>query len=490
MSLDSPSFSTAESGRVFVSPEARWNFWFVLICSQIFLLGILLRAAYVYWWHWPPESIYSDMQGYVGTARAWFSPGYQFGPKDTFQAPGYHMMLGWLLHWNPSMVLAVTVQFLMSCAIPAMLAAIAWQLYGRSVALVTLAVSSLYWPFIDYTGYFLSEIPFLFTMLLSMLLLVSAIRTQHDRLSWAWALLSGLTLGLAAAIKPAVLIGALLILMLLAGAAWKHRWARLRQVLITSVVGMILYLIPFSIRATRLNDGEFVLISTNGPMNMQQGHAGENVSGIRFTDPQGRGVWQWGSPTVNHKAQLYREEMDRKKLPIDPLRFQTTNYFNCAPWDRDVLRKAIRDRIREAPLEVFAQSCNNVYETLFTSPPWPSFWAGRPWGTLTTWSERFFRWFILLPAFLELVVRRRAFRDKQGPGLADGLMALPFFGLLITVFLATPEARYRIPFDAFAIVLAARFYTLGASRPDGLVPPDTLIPLEILPEAALPEPAP
>jgi hypothetical protein len=40
-------------------------------------------------------------------------------------------------------------------------------------------------------------------------------------------------------------------------------------------------------------------------------------------------------------------------------------------------------------------------------------------------------------------------------------MAMPIFGLMVTVFLATPEIRYRIPFDAFALVLAARFYTLG-----------------------------
>ncbi|MCE9545032.1 MAG: phospholipid carrier-dependent glycosyltransferase [Planctomycetia bacterium] len=512
----------------------RWGLISAFASGCAFAVGVCCRYFYIYHVHPPTSFIYSDMNGYVGTALAWIQPDHQFGPADAFQAPGYHWMLGFLFQRDPTKALAVLVQFLMSIAVPPMLALMTYRLYGRAVAMVSLALSSLYFPFIDYAGYFLSESPFLFSMVLSMLLLVWAIDARWGWLSQACALLSGITLGVSAAIKPAVLLGAVLIFVWLAGAVWRHRWTwkdraawaglvlscaafgvtvgfkspiltllgsipvlffagliawfqweqremwqpcwvRLGLVMITSVVGLAMIIVPMSVRATHLNRGKFTLISTNGPMNMQQGHAGENVSGVIFAPPGG-GRWQWGSPTVNQKRGRYVEAMTASGRLVDPNRYATTNYFEFAPWDRDRLNEVIWERICEAPEEVLLQSCNNVYETIFTAMPWPSSAIGgtpteRGVAALSILFQLGYTWLILLPAFLHLVIRRHEFSEKAGPGLADGLMVLPFIGLLMTVFLATPEARYRIPFDVFLIVLAARFYTWGVSRQDSLRPP-------------------
>lgn len=463
------------------SPRSRWAVAALLLCLTIYGAGVVFRFAYIFHWHPPndPQYIYSDMSGYVGNAVAWFQPGYKFHPVDTVMPPGYHWLLGSLFYLDPSRKLAVIVQFLMSCAVPLMVAGMAYQMYGRSVASLSLVLVSIYFPFVDYAGYFLTESPFLFTMVLSMLLLVSAIRVRWGWLSQILALLAGITLAAAVLIKPALLLIGGLVFLSLAQAAWKHRWSRLGLVMLTSVTGLVLVMAPTSLRATRINGGgSFILVSTGGPINFLQGHGGENVGGVTFVDPKTGARWGWGSPATAQKAAEYRAAMAAEGRPFDQERFNVILHFNFPPWDKENLSKASWQRLRDAPWDCFTQSCTNVVETFFTSQPWPTAaWTNTPWYHCCVWSQRFFAYLILLPATLHIIMRRRLLREQQGAGLADGLMALPVLGVMLVTFLVIPEARYRIPYDVFALMLAARFYTLGAARPDGLVPPPKPAPV-------------
>ena len=53
----------------------------------------------------------------------------------------------------------------------------------------------------------------------------------------------------------------------------------------------------------------------------------------------------------------------------------------------------------------------------------------------------------------------------------DLLVLMPVLALIIVAFFTIGEPRYRIPFDGFMILLAARCYSGGETRADGLVPP-------------------
>ena len=52
--------------------------------------------------------------------------------------------------------------------------------FGRRTAILALIVGSLYLPFIDCAGFFLTENPFMFCTLLSLWLLVRSLNTAHS----------------------------------------------------------------------------------------------------------------------------------------------------------------------------------------------------------------------------------------------------------------------------------------------------------------------
>ena len=64
--------------------------------------------------------------------------------------------------------------------------------------------------------------------------------------------------------------------------------------------------------------------------------------------------------------------------------------------------------------------------------------------------------------------RHRLIRPHAG-GLPEALLFLPMLGLMLGVFLTIGEARYRIPFDGFMILLAARWYLRDAEQPEAML---------------------
>src|SRR6185436_21049347 len=71
------------------------------------------------------------------------------------------------------------------------IAALAWALFGRGNALTALAVSSLYYPFIDYAGYLLAEVYIIFLIPLVLVLFLVAMRLKE----WPWAAALGVLTG-------------------------------------------------------------------------------------------------------------------------------------------------------------------------------------------------------------------------------------------------------------------------------------------------------
>ncbi len=418
------------------------------ICLIIYLIGVIWRYYYLLHVHPATQFVYSDMQSYVITAQNFSNPNYQPSIADTIYPPGTGIYLGLLYRLDPSWHLAMMVQWLLSSLVPILLALIGYELYGKKVALLTLVISSLYFPFIDYASYFMSEGPLLFTTTLSIWCLVRSLRVKNIHAAPLWGLASGLSLGLAASCKSVVLLPGFLIALALVHWGWKEKWRRILWISCAGSVGLMLLIVPQAIRCTRLNEGHYCTISNNGNLNMLLGHYGL-LKAADFNDRQRNFFHSFGPP------------------PAWQMGYEEHATFPFGAYDAKQASQAAWQWIRSHPIDALVLSTSHIFELIFGTVPWPSsHTAARRW---VQFSQQFYWVFLLLPGILHLKKNFRHLSDVSGPGRADLILLLPLVGLMITAFFTFGEPRFRIPFDGFMILLAVRWYTRGECRPDGLI---------------------
>jgi len=128
---------------------------------------------------------------------------------------------------------------------------------------------------------------------------------------------------------------------------------------------------------------------------------------------------------------------------------------------------------KENPFESFVLSVHHVFN-LFNTIPWPT--SATKHHLWLRFAEQLYMIFIFLPALIYLVKSVRGILRRDTEMFGDILVLLPLVALVVVAFFTIGEPRYRIPFDGFTILLAARFYTGGETRPDGLVPPPAPTP--------------
>jgi 4-amino-4-deoxy-L-arabinose transferase-like glycosyltransferase len=383
------------------------------------------------------------MKMYVTAALRSTDPAYTPTIADTIFPPGTAFYLAMLHRLTGDWTAAAVMQVVLSALVPILLAAIAWRLYDQRVALGTLAAASLYFPFVDYSGYFLSETPYTFLLVLALALLVAALMAgQRGRLV-ALSFGSGAALGGAAMFKSVVLLPGLFLIIYIAGVAWRRRWRSLPALLLPGVIGMAVVLIPVAARCTRLNEGNFCLISTNGPLNVLLGHYGE-LRRAEFYDD------------VRH----FRHHFG---LPASILRgYGNVENFPFGVYDGDKVMAAAIEWVRQNPGTALMYSCNHVLD-LFLWPHWPTSHQGhRLWATVFM---QIYLVLILVPMiFVVGACVGRLWRLDRG-ALPEALLFLPLIGVAVVAFLTAGEPRLRIPYDGFAIILAARGFCrkLGAS---------------------------
>ena len=425
--------------------------WGLLLALALFLLGVCWRFYYLYQVHPAHRFIYSDMESYVNMAMHFLSDSHTFVIGDAFYPPGTGLYLAALYSLDKSWSLAIAVQGILSSLIPLLLAVIGYELFGRRVALLALAGASLYFPFIDYASYFLSENPFIFTLLLSFWLMLRSLRVRNPVWAGVLGLLSGLVLGTAAAFKSVILLGGLLTALFLGYLGWRRRWPRVWLVFATGALGLLAVLAPLAVRATRLNEGRFCLISNNGPLSFLQGHYGR-VGHFKFKDEKRGYYYEWGSPAALQYG------------------FEKEATFPFGPYDTDQVSRAAWEWIGEHPFAALQLSVQHVFTLFAGTIPWPSSHTDeRPWAIFF---QQLFLFFILFPACVHLLRQARGIYRLERAALGDILVLLPVLGIMLTAFATIGDPRYRIPFDGFIILLAARGYVRTPAREDGLLPCD------------------
>jgi 4-amino-4-deoxy-L-arabinose transferase-like glycosyltransferase len=413
---------------------AQATFAFKTIALLVMGAGVLWREYYILWAHRPAANIVGDAANYCRLALRLAHGDADQTAYDCIYPPGNSIYLGLLHRLSGDWTAAAGASLALCLLVPLLVFWLARQLASERVAYLSLAISSLYFPFIDYGGYFMAETPFTVLLLLGGCLWVRA-RTREQAGSVAtWAFAAGAVIGIAATFKGFALLVALALLGVSVLDAWLSARRRLLLVPAMAMLGMALAIAPAAMRASVLV-GKPTLISTNGAVNVLLGHYDERVQRLRFIDPAGHATFVQ-SPTLHQ------------------LGARGTATFRFAQYDQDRCMSAAWAWIGAHPFDAALRSVEHVFDLYVGTLPWPPYIASpRP---LVTFFEKASLLFVTIPALLMVVTL--TWRRSRADLAALAFLALPIVCLWVTVFLASSEPRYRVPFDGFAIILAAMCY--------------------------------
>lgn len=412
-----------------------------------FVLGVAFRAQYIFVSHPAERYVYSDMGTYTHFAHRLFDPSAEFSKYDSVYPPGGGIYYGTLFKID-GFNAVYYAQFLLSVCIPLLLGAIGYVLYGRRVAEIGIILSSIYPSFVMLAGFVLSENPYIAFHLLSFLLILLALRTQTILWSLVFGLGAGLALGITSSFRSVALYTMVPVMVLVAVLICVRGGRTHRYAAFAFGAGLLALLIPLTIWCTTLMGGKICVGSTNGAMGVLQGHHG-NVGVFNWYDTERSAKTTFANPTALQKGML-----DEVHLPFGP--------YDSA----ENIAEAFR-YIKAHPVESLGTSFRHIYDLFHGTLPWPmSHTSDR---NLVAFSESWFLVVIFFPALMYLLLRTAPrTRGNVSRGFEDGVVLAPLLGIIIVVFLTIAEPRYRIPYDPFLMLLAARAYTFGVVSGKGL----------------------
>jgi 4-amino-4-deoxy-L-arabinose transferase-like glycosyltransferase len=338
-----------------------------------------------------------------------------------YRPPGYPALLAAIYSVSTAhrWVVARVVQALLGAAVAWLIGLITWQLWGRRVALVALAIAALWLPLVVVGATLFSETLFVALMLASLASVLAARRSARRPL--LWASLAGVCVGLAALTRS----NGLLLILPLALGAWTRRARVGPAVLVVAAVAVVA---PWTIRTSEAL-GAFVPVSTE-----LGGTLAGTYNPTAAADPTFPAQWKLGTLDPGLARILAR------RLPP-------------AQQDRALRASALR-YVRGHPAYPLEVAYWNARRLLgLTSPRWWRFSVktlglGRGVGIACA------LWFFPFLALAALGVLTPAARR------APPFLWLTLVVALLPALLIIAELRFRAPVDPFVIVLAA----VGAPR--------------------------
>ncbi len=413
-----------------------------------YLGGIWLRWMYILHKHDPRDFVYSDMKMYMRLAQNLANPDHIPTALDVTHPPAMSMTLAWFLENYPDLQELVYLQLGVSILVPLSVGLLGLAAFGRKTALWAIAVSSLYFPFIDYGGYFLAEIYMMLLIPLCMALYLWAATAKRLAVRIAFAVAAGGVLFVAFSFKMVAIPGlvgfAIVHLLFYKGPRFRVKAAAFAIMLLTALPGAM----QLQKRCTEVT-GFFCVGSNKSGADFLMGHYGR-VRSIRWKPKKG-GSRRFGSPAAVQHGYSWRRTVD----------FSIT--------DREQNMAAAWGWIRENRFKALVLSTEHVTDAFGVNLPWPS-WA-TDWWAVSQAAQYIFLVFFGLPAIFRFIdiARRRGFIDMMRS--MELSVISPYFGLALAVFIATGEARYRLPFDAVGIVVGLQFYLRFKLTPE-LAEPD------------------
>ena len=418
----------------------------------IVALGIaaILRWHYAVHTHQARHHVISDALSYMELAHKFLEePGRQ-SLSDTIWPPGAAAIWALCFSLDGTLELAAMVNWLASVSVVFLVGASARRVAGNRAAACASLLAALHFGFMHYAGYVLAEQLFGLAVAWAMYVSLCALQTfeppdpqpRAARLSYLLSPVAAMSWALAALLRPQALpvffVASLALLLYFARTAARGaRWLALAV-----GVGILIIGVPAADRCTRAAEGHFCAVSNNTAMNMALGQAGR-FFGLEFRDPSDPAhTTAWAPPALLHHGYT-----GLGRLP-------------ATIYDTPGILHWIAARFEESPSMFVARAVGNAFD-LFGLAHWPDSYDGIDERVVTVWTQAVCL-FILVPGVVGLWRALRKSAKCRDADATSVFLSSVLCGLFLTSALSLGEARYRIPFDSFFIVLASSVYV---SRP-------------------------
>ncbi|MFA5392893.1 MAG: glycosyltransferase family 39 protein [Candidatus Ratteibacteria bacterium] len=281
-----------------------------LILFAILFLGLLLRLSYLFEFRQTPffnaqllsglDQRTWDEIGAKVVSHPWIVDGSPF-----YQPPGYAYFLAVIYRiFGMHNYLAVgIIQVLLDLLAAFLIFLIGKRLWNDWVGLIACVLYSCYRPFIYYSATLLSDSFVLFTNVLCLFLVYWTLEYPERKIRW---LLAGLSFGLAAIVKPTILLFLSFSFFLTFFSPKGREMVRGKPFFISPLLfllGFFLLVAPVIMRNSLLA-GKFVTISTNGPVAWRFGNSADSIGLFIYPkgpllSPVSLEFWKlWGKKTI------------------------------------------------------------------------------------------------------------------------------------------------------------------------------------------------
>lgn len=478
--------------------DARVTAWFAADRKRRWWVLVLFVAALIVRLHWnlsvhPLGSfLYSDMKGYWGRADALLDNPFSVREYDAFFPFGTTWLVAAvkLLFGRETLVPIAILYAIFGASIVAASYAIADRVIGARAPWVAPAVGLfllVYYPLVAIGGYLLSELPFCFCLMISVLLLIRLV-DDDARPRHAWLL--GIMLGLGSWIRPQLILSVALIgsYWLIMRLAFRRRerenpYAKLGWVQIGRIAVPLLLLLSVASIRFYIHTDKLGLVSGNSGINLVFGRChnkgiyarpdGKGHGTVRFSPPPliqleahsaakpdalitSRSVWgDYPEPVADVPGFAVDEYgCTRRKCRQPGSEIEYRGYIG----DAEIHRKIVRACIERGGFKRQAYFTLSHWVMLWNhNMMWPDQANPRPRSKAKreTWRHRQFVWarvhrgLLMVPALLALGF---VFGPRRWPKQA--LVALNLWALLIVVGIWFGGIRFRVPYDPIITLLA------------------------------------
>jgi hypothetical protein len=447
--LEPPAFASAAAGVACAaaSPTRRGSESNLerIVFALVVVFGVIARYRYVFNLHAPRHHVSSDAGEVIELARKFADPHASQSIADTIWPPGTAALLAPLVALDPSLEAAAWLHFLASTATFLLIGYSAYVAAGLRAGQLATFFAAFHFGFVHYGGTFLSEQLFQFAVALALAITVIGVRMTEQSVASARAALRlsglgalvGLGWGLASMIRPNALPVALM-----TGAALLLLTLRLRQrcrlpFVAGALLAFVVVLLPLTDRCSELS-GRFCLVSNNVAMNVALGQAGE-VKGLEFRDAaRPELTTSWVPPALLHHG------------------YDAMGSVTRAIYDSPGLLGWVFERLKQDPGMFLVRAAGNALD-LFRLEYWPDDFGRLPERAATV-AKQAFLLLVVAPGLVAFVQVGLRWRSRARSVLPFVLVAA-FGSVVVAAALSMGEPRYRIPFDAVLILLAATMYT-------------------------------
>ncbi len=397
----------------------------------VFVVAFAVRAWFAIRMQRPVEAIWSDMAGYVSRAEqllAGITPG---DPRVlAFWPWGTHALVAVeLAVFGRESVVGIGLfqAAFGALAAPAASAITHRLVRGSLAAFVAGLAVALWFPHVAYSGFFTSELWFSTASLLATAFFLRAAEGRTGS-----ALLAGIFLALAFVVRPQVLlsVGLVAIGLVLARLFGQRVSTFRRRAMVLLLAPLVLAIAFSSVRYFRLT-GTFGMICSNGPLNRLFG-ATDVVKVEATWDGRDGSHWGWWfSPPVKGEATPATTETLRGQFIGDAV----------------ALERIRERRLAGVPTSARLRRMADNVVHLVDNEPWPE---NQSAGRKRTWLRPKYAaavYPVLALAVLGLAVVRRHLA-------AAVAIVAQLVTLVVVAALYFAEARFRVPYDPFLLVLA------------------------------------